>query len=738
MSLMQATVTTVADYPGLLCAFDFSQTDTQTLEAVSTNGAISGTVTFPQGVTIGGDGVNLDGTQSAQFAGDSGDTPLTVLFIVTPTTADTFELYHNSYASRDTILSVEAGNPRFYYKSAYNNSENTINHTAAISLDKVNLIGFHTKNRESNGQYSLELGLAGETVNRESAVFGRGPYHSYSSATLFRSAFAGIANGMLVFDRQLTEAELDEILYSLNIYGQISLPTNLNPDRFQSGAVLTAGRTIEGNFELPAGGSTLSHFSTSQKGTPLEFVAFDTDEDGSVYKTSPLDPSTASELDFQAILGGSGGGDSGQSSKVSGVVQIDGTPAKRTVRAFGYDPTAHGLDGATVNLSKSLGHSTSDPETGEYTIDLLSGYDKRIFVVAFDDYGDDFTPDMTVAVGDRIHPTTPNGHVWECTGAGTLPSEEPTWVVDTETTQLYGTASMIAKPFYRPMVHGPVLPEIYTPEVPGAGPQPLYIVGAGFDHSAVLKPDGTVAVWGGNYWGQVSDYPAGLSNVVAIACGGYFTAALKDDGSIVVWGGTSSAEASPPANGPYVQIAGNAYNGAAIREDGTVDVWGRDGLTVPATVNSVGAKFIEGWGDFFLAVLNDGSVVRIGPGPTIPADLPPVAFAGAGRNHGYVIFEDGTVQGFGDNGSGQINTPAGFGDCRQIAGGRYHTIALTQGGALEHWGSVSSGVGQLPAGSDFIAMSSGKDICLAVRQDGTVETWGTGDPVPSGVTAKVS
>jgi len=157
-----------------------------------------------------------------------------------------------------------------------------------------------------------------------------------------------------------------------------------------------------------------------------------------------------------------GGPASTQASKVSGTVQIDGTPAKRTVRAFGYDPTTHDLNATTVNLSKSLGHATSDPDTGEYTIDLLAGYDKRVFVVAFDDYGADFTADMAVAVGDRIHPTTPNGHVFECTGVGTLPETEPTWVVDTETSQLYGTASMIARPFYRPMVHGPIMPEVTT------------------------------------------------------------------------------------------------------------------------------------------------------------------------------------------------------------------------------------------------------------------------------------
>lgn len=151
-----------------------------------------------------------------------------------------------------------------------------------------------------------------------------------------------------------------------------------------------------------------------------------------------------------------------QSSKVSGILQIDGVPAKRTVRAFGYSATSHSIDGMPISLSKSLGHATSDPNTGEYTIDLLDGYDKRIFVVAFDDYGADFRPDLAVAVGDRVHPTTPNGHVWECTGSGTLPSEEPTWLIDTETAQLYGTASMIARPFYRPVVHGPVTPQVVT------------------------------------------------------------------------------------------------------------------------------------------------------------------------------------------------------------------------------------------------------------------------------------
>ena len=155
-----------------------------------------------------------------------------------------------------------------------------------------------------------------------------------------------------------------------------------------------------------------------------------------------------------------GGGEDGgsQTSRIAGIVQIDGTPAERNVRAFGYNPTAHAIDGNPVSLSKSLGHSTSDPADGSYTIDMLGGYGEKIFVVAFDDYGDAFTAEQALTVGDRIHPTTPNGHVFECIGAGSLPAEEPAWNVDTETAQLYGSASMIAKLFYRPMVQGPILP----------------------------------------------------------------------------------------------------------------------------------------------------------------------------------------------------------------------------------------------------------------------------------------
>lgn len=149
------------------------------------------------------------------------------------------------------------------------------------------------------------------------------------------------------------------------------------------------------------------------------------------------------------------------SSTVSGVVMVDGVPASRRVRVFSYDDVAHDINGETKTLARSLGHSTSDPVTGEYSVDLLGGYENSVFVVAFDDYGAGFAGGQAVVAGDRIHPAQPNGYVYECDGAGGLPTAEPDpWPVDDSQSHLIGTASFSVKPFYRPLVHGPIYPEV--------------------------------------------------------------------------------------------------------------------------------------------------------------------------------------------------------------------------------------------------------------------------------------
>ena len=70
--------------------------------------------------------------------------------------------------------------------------------------------------------------------------------------------------------------------------------------------------------------------------------------------------------------------------------------------------------------------------------------------------------------------------------------------------------------------------------VPAGLTNVVAIAGGGY-HSLALKYDGTVVAWGDNSAGQ-TNVPAGLSNVVAVAAGGFHSLALKNDGSVVAWG----------------------------------------------------------------------------------------------------------------------------------------------------------------------------------------------------------
>lgn len=156
--------------------------------------------------------------------------------------------------------------------------------------------------------------------------------------------------------------------------------------------------------------------------------------------------------------------DIGESS-VSGIVLVDAQPAARVVRAYSYYDVAHQIDGVNVSESKSLGQTVSNAANGRYTVNLSGAFDGPVFVVAFDDYGLDFQADNAVSLGDRYHPSVPNGYVYECIGAGSLPSSEPSsWPIDTSVSHAIGSASFEVLPFYRPMVHGPIFPKLNIQE----------------------------------------------------------------------------------------------------------------------------------------------------------------------------------------------------------------------------------------------------------------------------------
>ena len=147
-----------------------------------------------------------------------------------------------------------------------------------------------------------------------------------------------------------------------------------------------------------------------------------------------------------------------------------------------------------------------------------------------------------------------------------------------------------------------------------------------------IKYDGSVVVWGYGYAGvwldhedpdvirfvEVSDKLN--NNVLHIYSTGNAAAALKNDGSVVTWGwksrGGDSSDISSQLASEVVSISSTEYAFAALKTDGSVITWGDktkggDSSEVSHLISS-NVKKIYGGGDSFAALKNDGSVVAWG------------------------------------------------------------------------------------------------------------------------------
>lgn len=124
---------------------------------------------------------------------------------------------------------------------------------------------------------------------------------------------------------------------------------------------------------------------------------------------------------------------------------------------------------------------------------------------------------------------------------------------------------------------------------------------AGFFHNLALKNDGTVWAWGDNSAGQLGDGTttnrsspvqvgvgvSGFSNIIAVSAGEFHSAALKSDGTVWVWGFNGNGQiGNGTANGVFrspvlnttltgiTQLSAGAYHNIARKTDGTIWVWG--------------------------------------------------------------------------------------------------------------------------------------------------------------------
>ncbi|MXN93182.1 T9SS type A sorting domain-containing protein [Flavobacterium sp. Sd200] len=223
------------------------------------------------------------------------------------------------------------------------------------------------------------------------------------------------------------------------------------------------------------------------------------------------------------------------------------------------------------------------------------------------------------------------------------------------------------------------------------------IISAGYNHTAAIKTDGSLWVWGSNQMGQLGlgsnvtsiAVPTRVGNATnwqTVAAGSYFTIAVKTDGTLWTWGINSDGE-----------LGLGRYNGDERRpvqvgqDNDWQTVWAGNGRAIARKANGI----VYTWGN--------NSVGQLGNGTTADSNMP-IAINGTdwddfsiGGAHTLALKTDGTLWAWGYNFDGQL--------------GNGTTVATTV---------------PVQIGSDvWISVSAGQNASAGLKAAGTIWTWGS-------------
>lgn len=242
-------------------------------------------------------------------------------------------------------------------------------------------------------------------------------------------------------------------------------------------------------------------------------------------------------------------------------------------------------------------------------------------------------------------------------------------------------------------------------------------------NTIAVKNDGTVWAWGTNNMGQVGDGTTtnrlepvqvlGITTATRATCGQYHCLALLLDGTVMSWGNNSNGQLGTTGSSDFnahttpalvldlnsvIDIGAGNYVSFALKSDGTVWVWGMnimaylgDGSLTdrPSPVRGLCQTAV-------------GNVCQAAVGNACEAYIDGAVAISAGQNHAFAKLEDGTVRGWGMNGSSILGdgtttqrcvatAPTGLGAVTKIVAGVNSSAALKADGSVWTWGNNSLG-----------------------------------------------
>jgi len=277
------------------------------------------------------------------------------------------------------------------------------------------------------------------------------------------------------------------------------------------------------------------------------------------------------------------------------------------------------------------------------------------------------------------------------------------------------------------------------------------LISAGNTFTVGIKTDGTLWMWGYNYYGQLGDNTtidksspvqtiSGGTNWKQVSAGSGHTAGIKTDGTLWSWGynyfgilgnNTNANRYSSPiqtiaGGNNWKQLSAGSYHTACIKTDGTLWIWGYN-------VNGQ---------------LGDNSTAnKSSPAQTVSGGNNWQQIS-ASDTHTTGIKTDGTLWLWGANQFGQlgdntiikksspVQTIAGGTNWKQVSAG-YSSAAIKTDGTLWVWGRnnyatlgtnnltyYSSPVQTVAGGTNWKQVSSTAPRMGAIKTDGTLWMWG--------------
>jgi alpha-tubulin suppressor-like RCC1 family protein len=213
--------------------------------------------------------------------------------------------------------------------------------------------------------------------------------------------------------------------------------------------------------------------------------------------------------------------------------------------------------------------------------------------------------------------------------------------------------------------------------------------------------------------------------------------------SLMVWGlGLPSSQASAASSGA------SAWGDNSSGQLGDGHEGFTTGRTAPIAVNGLtGVRTIASRGRDSLALLEDGTVDawgdnnsgQLGDGTTTNSDVP-VAVSGlsgvtavaSGGDHNLALLSDGNVMSWGWNASGpNDNVPVevkGLSGVIAIAANNGYNLALLENGAVMEWPAGENNAPVEVQGLDEVtAIAAGSDSRLALLKNGSVMAWGSNE-----------